>query len=264
MARTVADLALAFEVLAGPSEVDQPAWRLELPTCRVPALADFRVAVMRENPICPVDGSITGAIDAITGRLRRLGATVSETARPEIDVGRAFELFWLLLRGVTSSALPDDEFEPLRRDAAALPAGDHGYRARVARAAVQSHRSWFAANEERHELRRRWAAFFEDWDVLLCPPAASPAFVHDQERPRHERRIEVDGRAQDYNTQMLWAGLFGVAYLPATVIPAGHAPSGLPVGVQIVGRYLGDLTTLAFATLLERELGGFTPPPGFD
>jgi amidase len=54
-----------------------------------------------------------------------------------------------------------------------------------------------------------------------------------------------------------------MAYLPSTVIQAGQAPSGLPVGVQIVGPYLGDRTTLELARLLGREIGGFTPPPGY-
>ncbi len=40
-------------------------------------------------------------------------------------------------------------------------------------------------------------------------------------------------------------------------------PTGLPIGVQIVGPYLEDRTPIVFAALLEREFGGFKPPPGF-
>jgi len=39
------------------------------------------------------------------------------------------------------------------------------------------------------------------------------------------------------------------------------SPSGLPIGVQIIGPYLEDATTIAFADLLEREFSGFRPPP---
>jgi amidase len=49
--------------------------------------------------------------------------------------------------------------------------------------------------------------------------------------------------------------------LPATVAPIGHGESGLPIGVQIIGGYLEDRTTIAFAGLIEREFGGFVPPP---
>ena len=54
-----------------------------------------------------------------------------------------------------------------------------------------------------------------------------------------------------------------MAYLPATVAPSGLTPGGLPVGVQIVGPYLGDRSTIQFARLLAKELGGFVPPPGY-
>jgi hypothetical protein len=52
--------------------------------------------------------------------------------------------------------------------------------------------------------------------------------------------------------------------LPSTAIPTGFAPDGLPVGVQIVGPWLEDRTPLRLAELIEREFGGFKPPPMFD
>jgi amidase len=61
-----------------------------------------------------------------------------------------------------------------------------------------------------------------------------------------------------------WPGLITLALLPSTVIPVGRTAGGLPVGVQIVGPYLEDRTTLAFAAEAERELGGFVPPPGYE
>ena len=44
-------------------------------------------------------------------------------------------------------------------------------------------------------------------------------------------------------------------------MPIGHDDRGLPIGAQIIGGYLDDNTTIAFAGLVEREFGGFTPPP---
>jgi amidase len=44
-------------------------------------------------------------------------------------------------------------------------------------------------------------------------------------------------------------------------MPIGHDPGGLPIGMQIIGGYLDDNTTIRFAELVEREFGGFTPPP---
>jgi len=45
------------------------------------------------------------------------------------------------------------------------------------------------------------------------------------------------------------------------VAPIGRTESGLPIGVQVIGGFLEDRTTIAFAGLIEREFGGFVPPP---
>ncbi|HEX6142941.1 MAG TPA: amidase [Geminicoccaceae bacterium] len=263
MARTVADLERALEVMGGANRFDRVAWRLELPPPRASRLRDFRVAVMLEDRCCEVDRSIQDRIQAVADRLARAGAKVDDRARPAIDTREGFALFVQLLRGVTTSVLTEDEHLAFRQEAERFSMDDDSYAARGARAAVQSHREWFAANEARNEMRLRWGEFFRDFDVLLCPVAASPAYPHDQERPRPARRIEVNGHEIDYNHQIFWAGFFGVSYLPGTVIPMGLTDRGLPVGLQIVGPYLEDRTTLALGALLEGELDGFTPPPGF-
>jgi len=50
----------------------------------------------------------------------------------------------------------------------------------------------------------------------------------------------------------------------AIATPLGRPRAGLPIGVHVIGPYLHDRTTLHFATLLEREIGGFVPPPGYE
>jgi amidase len=54
-----------------------------------------------------------------------------------------------------------------------------------------------------------------------------------------------------------------LACLPATAAPISLSRAGLPIGIQILGPYLEDRTPIAFAGLLEREFGGFVPPPGY-
>lgn len=112
-------------------------------------------------------------------------------------------------------------------------------------------------------MRLRWAEFFKEYDLLLCPAAASAAQPHDHKGERHERTITVNGRRVPTTDQLFWAGYPSVAYLPSTVAPIGLTRSELPVGVQIVGPQYGDRTCIAFAGLLEREFFGFAPPPAF-
>ena len=126
------------------------------------------------------------------------------------------------------------------------------------------HREWLHWNERRHQLRLKWAEFFGDYDLLLCPPAATPAFPHNQKGERWERMVSVNGKPQPSTTQMFWAGFSGMAGLPSTVAPAALSPEGLPVGVQIIGPQYGDLTCIALARILEKEYRGFVPPPAFD
>jgi amidase len=62
-----------------------------------------------------------------------------------------------------------------------------------------------------------------------------------------------------------WNSLSLVSYLPATVAPIGFTPTGLPIGVQIIGPYLEDHTPIQFAMLLEEQLtGSFKVPVGFE
>jgi amidase len=132
------------------------------------------------------------------------------------------------------------------------------------RGMTTSHRDWLAANEKRHKMRLEWARFFEEWDLLLSPIAASAAFPHDHEGERHERTILVNGKKVPTTDQLFWAGFSCMVYLPGAVAPAGLTPAGLPVGVQIVGPQYHDRTCIHFARLLEREWRAFTPPPGYE
>jgi len=59
----------------------------------------------------------------------------------------------------------------------------------------------------------------------------------------------------------MWNGNATLAGLPSTAMPIALSGEGLPIGMQIIGPYLEDRMTIAFAALLEREFGGFVPPP---
>ena len=68
---------------------------------------------------------------------------------------------------------------------------------------------------------------------------------------------------ENTNDQLFWAGISGVVFLPSTVTPIGLTQTGLPLGVQITADHLQDLTSIDFARLLAKEIGGFVPPPGY-
>jgi amidase len=89
-----------------------------------------------------------------------------------------------------------------------------------------------------------------------------PAFPHDQSEPFDARQLDIDGKLYNYSDAcFIWADPASTCGLPATAVPIERTPSGLPIGVQIIGPYLEDRTTIALAGLIEREFGGFVPPP---
>ena len=118
------------------------------------------------------------------------------------------------------------------------------------------------ANEKREQLRALMAEFFSDVDALLMPVAMVPAIPHDHSDPFPERVIRGGRREPSvYGPDGLGrAGRRWRTCRPPSC-PSVAPPSGLPVGVQIVGPYLEDRTTLAVARCIEELLGGFVAPP---
>lgn len=263
LARSARDLALALEVLAGPEPASAAAWSLALPPPRKSALGEFRVAVMLDSPCCAQDRVLTDQLARAVDTLAAAGLRVDLRARPEIDWRRAHHLYLMLLRGATGTRVSDTVFEAHRDAAARRGADDHSYPAYVDRAVAMSHREWWQLHNEREGMRLAWARFFQDYDLLLCPAAASTARPHDQAGDRADRTIAVNDGREPVVEQMFWAGIASLVKLPATVAPVGLAADGLPCGLQIVGPYLQDRSCIEFARCVEETLGGFVAPPGF-
>jgi amidase len=168
-----------------------------------------------------------------------------------------------LLRGTTAARQPKDVFDGYLKKLPSLSDDDRGYYATVIRGATLYHRDWIGWNETRAKLRRAWARFFESWDVLIAPVAPTTAFPHNTEPDRDKRFLPINGKPVAYSSQLFWAGLPIMPFLPATAAPAGLARDGLPSGLQIIGAFGRDRTTIAVSRWLERLIGGFTPPPGW-
>lgn len=266
LARDAADLELALEILAGPGELDVAGWRLTLPPARAEALADFRVACWFDDDFCPVGRDTRRLLADTAQALRGASARVDETITPPVSLEAAFTLYERLLDAVLGTGLPSRTYQRMRRMAslARLLGRDRsGHLGRFMNASTQSFRDWTRANEARQHHRLAWRGFFDNYDVLLMPVTPTAAIVHTQKGNLFSRTIDVDGAKRRYFDQFVWIGPPTSALLPVTTAPIGRDGNGLPIGVQIVGPYLGDRTTIAFARLLAERIGGFTPPPNF-
>jgi amidase len=254
LGRSVADLSLVLDVIAGPGPAEAPAWRLELPGPRPPR----RVAAWFDDPYCPVDRELHAALTAAAQALAGDGVQVDIGSAAQLGLDVSFadsdEIFWRMLAASASGGYPPDRIE-------AIAAGRHPAGAELgARYVAQRHREWLAATERRARLRLRWEEFFERYDAIMLPVAANRVGRHDP-RPLAARSIVVDGQTRPYWDQIAWAGLTGVCYLPSTVVPIGLDHRGLPMGMAVAGAFLADRTTLSLAARIARLLPPAPRPP---
>jgi amidase len=263
MARSAADLALELDVLAGPDELAEGVgYKLALPPSRHDKLADFRVLVIEEHPLCPTSATVRDALTGLADRLAKTGCKVVRSTPKLPDLARTSRIYNELLAAVYTLDLSSQDRARIDAAARVLSPEDQSLAAYRLRGISVAHPEWIRASRVRARLRGHWFNLFEEVDLILCPVTSTPAFPHDHS-PKFGRQIEVDGSKIPYDDQLAWAGIATLNGLPATTAPIGRSETGLPIGVQIVGGYLQDRTTIAFAGLIEREFGGFSPPPNF-
>ena len=262
MARSAGDLALMLEVLSPPDELSTGiAYRLALPPPRHTELGKFRILILDEHPLLATAQSVREALDALAGRLTAAGAEVARSSPLLPDLADAARLYMRLLMSFMSAFWPPHVYDRMRGLAAKLGADDHTLGAERVRGTVLSHRDWVLDDGKRNGVREHWRGFFQQFDAVICPVMPTPAFPHDQAGSMETRTIAIDGVGYPYGDQMLWAGVATLTGLPATALPIGRSDDGLPIGAQILGPMYEDRTPLELARLIERDIGGFVPPP---
>lgn len=261
MARSAADLALELHVLAGPDPLlDGIGYKLALPPPRHARLGDFRVLVLDTHPLCSTAASVRSALDALAERLGKQGCAVSRKHPDMPNLARTTRNYVELLAAFFDTDVSPQERARIDAAASTLSPDNLSLGAADLRGMTMSHGAWLNTSRIRTGLQAKWQAMLQQVDVIICPPMPTPAFRHDHS-PHLTRQIDIDGKKVPYDEQIAWSAVATSMGLPATVAPIGHDDKGLPIGVQIIGGYLEDQTTIAFAGMIEREFGGFTPPP---
>jgi amidase len=258
LARSAADLALVLPILAGPREPSLAA--SPLPPARKTSPEGLRVAVWLDEPMAQVEASVAAAVQDAALRLADAGAKIDMKARPAFTFVESWEVFALFNHAVVGYGLPPKLRDKIAAQARGFAATDLSHQALQARGVNLSPGAYQALDMRRRHLRRHWARFFTQFDVLLCPPAPVGAIAHDQSPDIHARRIQIDGEAKPYLDLMMWASLATIADLPAAVAPIRIASDGLPRGVQIIAAAGEDLTAISVASMLETLAGGFVAP----
>jgi len=252
LGRTVADVALALSVLAGPD----PRSPISLPengaafTAPLPAdLRGLRVAWAPDlGGRIPVDPEVRAVLAGQVTVFEQLGAAVTEACP---DLSGADEVFDVLRAWHFVAALGDvvarhpDQVKP-------------AIRWNVERGRALTGEDLSRAEGRRTRLHLRVVEFFERYDVLLAPTTQVVPFDADVEYP-----TTVDGEEQDsYLGWMRSCSSISATGLPALSVPAGFTEDGLPVGLQVVGPPHGDRRVLEVGHAFEQAtLHGLRRPP---
>ena len=240
------------------------ASRGHTPPPRHTALKDFRVLLIETDPLLPTDKDVRAGIERLADHLGKAGVPVTRKSPLWPDFAASSRLYMRMLLSFLGATFQPDIYAGAQAAAAQLASDDISLRAERLRGIALSYRERVMAEGGRTRLRAQWRELFNSFDAVICPIMPTPAYVQDHAPEQETRRINIDGKDYAYPDQLAWPGVATLPGLPATAIPTGFSPAGLPIGVQIVGPFLEDRTPLKLAELIEREFCGFVPPPMFD
>ena len=248
MARTVADLQLMFEAMAGADPADPASAPVPLRPVPASEARKLRVGFFEDDGDTPVTPATRAAVRAAAETLERQGFEVS-SFRPQ-GLEKARQLWWTLFGRAGGLLLGpmlaghESELSPILTE----------FRGWVAAEPPLTDGELLQAWLERDQVRAHLLAQMHRFPILLCPVSAVPAFHH------RERQWTVDGTMVRYLDAMRYSAWFNLLGFPGAVVPVGRSPEGLPVGVQIVGRAWEEESVLAVAAAVEREYGFKEPP----
>jgi amidase len=244
MARSVADVALLLATMVGPDPRDPGVMPFDPAVFRGRLERDLRgvrVAWCPDLGGLPLDPRVRAVIAAQRATLERLGCVVEEACP---DLTNADSIFLTLRAFRTAATLGPllaqhrDELKPeaIRE----IETGQALTSAAVSQAMVQH-----------GQLLDRMRRFEERYECLCCAVNQVPPFDASLDWPK-----SVDGVAMDhYVAWMKSAYWITTTFRPAISVPAGFTPEGLPVGLQIVGRYRADFALLQVAHAFEQATG---------
>ena len=256
MARSAEDLEAGLRILAGFEPPDSKALQWTLPKPRHQQLRDYRIGYLLEDSAVPVSGETKSLLEAAIRACEKAGATVKQGWPESFQFQEFLDTYFFLLGAFDFSMMPPERQQRVRPHFEKR--SDN-----LAKGGLSGFAEWQGKNRRRLAYRAMWEKFFESVDVFLMPTAFTTAFPHDTTPPDQRRIPTPEGATQDFWSLLAYITPATLTGCPATSAPVGVSKSGLPVGLQIVGPYLEDATTIGFAQLLAREIGGFQPPPGF-
>jgi amidase len=240
LARTAGDAAFLLSAMAGP-DPRAPTSLFQSGEIFTQSLKrsfrKVRLAWSRDMGGLPIDSRVTAVLEAQKKVFKELGCMVEEAEPDFSGATEAFETQRALAYLQRFGSLLEEHRDKLKDDVIwNIEQGRKLTPEKIARAAAL-----------RTELFHRMRSFLEKYDFLLCPVNQLPPYPIELEWPR-----EIAGtKLENYLDWMKSSYYITITSHPAVSVPAGFTPAGLPVGLQIVGRYCDDFGVLQLAHAFE-------------
>ena len=237
LARTVADARLLFGVMRGPAAVDRSSLAAAQAASSAPAPGSLRILYVERFGHAPLDPQIAASVGEAVRRLGALGHSVRTGALPlNLDF---FAEAWPQIGQIGLAQLFDRQ--PGWAAQASFKYLDMADKGRTLPAA----RLWQIL-EQVKQLRRDSVALFADTDVIVLPSAAALPWNAEDAYPSH-----IDGQEVGPRGHAVYTGWVNAAGLPGLALPCAPSREGLPIGMQLVGRYGSDDLLLALGEAYE-------------
>lgn len=248
MARTIGDLKILFEAMAGADPGDPMSAPVPLRKIRNEDLKQTRVGYFEDDGRTPTTPETRAAVRKAADALRRAGFEV-EPFRPS-NLEEVRQLWWKLF-GTAGGMILGSVIKDREADLSPTLKEFLGW---VSSEPSHTGQSLLDTWLRRDELRLPFLEQMERFPILLCPAAAIPAFKHG------ERSWVIEGKTVKYLDAWSYTEWFNLLGNPGAVVPVAQSSEGLPIGVQIVGRPWEEELVLAVAAEIERECGGYRRP----
>jgi amidase len=251
MGRTVADVALLLSVIAGPDPRDPLSLTTPGADFRTSLNADFsqaRIAFSPDLGGLPVSTEVRAITEAGVKRLAGMVHTVDYAEPSFSGAARAFQILRALIFAGSYAGLLNDHRHQMKKSVV--------WNIELAKMLLAE--DVIEAEAVRARLFRDTSALLQNWDFIVAPVSQVVPFPVEQESVE-----SING--EPMNNYIEWMNSCSLVTLtghPAISIPCGFTSEGLPVGLQIIGRYRDELTLLKFAHACEVLNKNECTPPG--
>ncbi len=259
VARSVADLRLALNLIAGPDFRDWDVPPLPLESVPARPIHEYRFAWSDDFGGIPVSTDTRSALENLVGQLREAGCQVERRNPPEFDFEEAWLTWGDLFGAEVGSSMP-----AIARWIASIQYRRWGKGAAMERGLVRGFRQnlnqYIKALTRRDTFIDKMERFLSDWDGWLCPVMATTA-------PPHRKPgtpILVEGQQLPYSTAAVaHSCIANLTGHPAVSIPISQSSEGLPISVQVIGQRWHEMALLNIADALTPMTGPCQHPPGY-